>query len=216
MASKPGPAYRRLAEEDRRQTLIEATIATLSEFGLEGTTVRRIAAGAGVTPGLVRHYFSGKEALVSDAYRYLAEKYYAGFLQACDAAGSDPVERLKAYVGSAFNPQTLDPDLLLVWTSFWTSAMAAPESDAARVHEDTAKLGQAQLARLLREALTANGRMPDESDIQDVVIAMWSLIDGMWLAWGLNPKLYQPADGRRIAFDILAARLSLPSMSGQC
>lgn len=213
MARAPSPAYRRLAEDQRRQLLIDATIAVLAEFGLSGTTVRKIATEAAVTPGLVTHHFSGKDALVSAAYRQLAEKFHHDYVAAADAAGTDPIERLKAFVGCAFQPETLDRNLLRVWTSFWASALADSGAMPARVHYETAQESRRYLENLLREVFNAVGRRPSEKEIRELAIAVWSLVDGMWLTWGLDPKVFSPEGGRRIAFDVLAARLSIPQLA---
>ena len=61
--------FQRAGEAERRKDLIAATLDSISEHGLEGATVRDIAARAGVTGGLIRHYFSGKDEMVQAAYR---------------------------------------------------------------------------------------------------------------------------------------------------
>ena len=60
--------FRREVEGRRRQDLIEATLDCVAERGLAGATVRAIALRAGVTAGLIRHYFPGKEDLLQAAY----------------------------------------------------------------------------------------------------------------------------------------------------
>jgi AcrR family transcriptional regulator len=207
------PGYRRLSEDERQHLLIDATIAVLSESGLSGATVRRIAAAAGVTPGLVTHYFDGKNALISAAYRRLADQFHADYVAASEAAGSDPVERLRAFVGSAFQPQTLNRNLLRVWTSFWDSALTAPDSEPAKVHYETAQRTRAYVEQLLRDALLSCGRAVHDAEIRQRAIAITSLVDGMWLAWGLDPKVFDATTGRRIAFDMLAAYLAIPTLA---
>ena len=215
MEKAASPAYRRLAEDERRRLLIDATIAVLAEFGLSGTTVRKIAAAAGVTPGLVTHHFAGKDALVSSAYRSLAEQYHADYVAASEAAGVEPLDRLAIFVGSAFQPETLDRHLLRVWTSFWTSALTDPGSEPARVHRETAQASRAYLMRLLREVLEAEGRQPGDTEVRELAIAAWSLVDGMWLAWGLDPELFDAGQGRRIALEMIAARLAVPGLAAR-
>ncbi len=58
-------AYRRASEETRRADLIAATQELVAEGGSEAATVRAIAARAGVTPGLIRHYFQTKDELTA-------------------------------------------------------------------------------------------------------------------------------------------------------
>lgn len=175
--------------------------------------MRKIAAAAGVTPGLVTHHFDGKDALISAAYRRLAEQFHADYVAASEAAGDDSVERLQAFVGSAFQPQTLNRNLLRVWTSFWDSALTAPDSGPAEVHYETAQRTRAHVEQLLRDALLSVGRDVDEAEIRQRAIAIGSLVDGMWLTWGLDPSLFDADTGRRIAFDMLAAYLALPALA---
>src|SRR5207248_10108944 len=53
-------------EEARRVQLIEVTIDSLAEVGYVGTTLAEIARRAGVSPGLVSHYFGDKDGLLED------------------------------------------------------------------------------------------------------------------------------------------------------
>lgn len=58
--------------EDKKQLFIDAAICSLANHGYKGTTVRQIAKYAGVTPGLLTHYYQGKEVLIAESYKYLA------------------------------------------------------------------------------------------------------------------------------------------------
>ena len=64
-------SYHRASEGERREELIAATLDCIAEAGIEGATVRQIAARAGVTPGLIRHYFMTKDQMLQAAYRQL-------------------------------------------------------------------------------------------------------------------------------------------------
>ena len=97
VARKP---FRREGEDQRRRELVEATLAVIAEHGLDHATVREIALRAGVTPGLIRHYFSGKEELVIAAYRQHAETMRLSSEQAIESAGTDPVARLATFIAS--------------------------------------------------------------------------------------------------------------------
>lgn len=58
----PGPG-RRLGTPDTRGAILAAARAAFAERGFDRTTNRAIAAAAGVTPGLVHHFFGSKEDL---------------------------------------------------------------------------------------------------------------------------------------------------------
>ena len=51
-------------EDGRRNQLIEATIDTMAEVGFSATTLALIGQRAGISPGLVAHYFRDKDGLL--------------------------------------------------------------------------------------------------------------------------------------------------------
>lgn len=53
--------------KDTRQKLVAATIECLAHYGVEGATVRRIVAQAGVNIAAVNYHFGSKEALLRQA-----------------------------------------------------------------------------------------------------------------------------------------------------
>jgi TetR/AcrR family transcriptional regulator, cholesterol catabolism regulator len=62
--SLPAPTKRHAQAQRRRQQLLDAALAVFVDKGVDGATVKDITAAAGVTQGLLYHYFDGKHALV--------------------------------------------------------------------------------------------------------------------------------------------------------
>jgi AcrR family transcriptional regulator len=60
----PASTGRREQAQWRRERLLDAALATFVDKGIDGATVKDITAAAGVTQGLLYHYFDGKDALV--------------------------------------------------------------------------------------------------------------------------------------------------------
>ena len=58
---------RRPGAPDTRSTILEAARAAFAEKGFAGTTIRAVAAGAGVDAALVHHYFGTKDDLFLSA-----------------------------------------------------------------------------------------------------------------------------------------------------
>ena len=68
---EPKPARRRAsrqAPDVRRHDLLAATINCLARLGPRGTTGREICRQAGVSHGLLRHYFADPENLLLETY----------------------------------------------------------------------------------------------------------------------------------------------------
>lgn len=61
---KPGRPSADAAEPDQRTRLIEAALAGFVRQGIAATSLRGIAAQAGVTPALAHYYFGSKQQLV--------------------------------------------------------------------------------------------------------------------------------------------------------
>lgn len=61
------------AEQDRhmarKNQLIDVATHLFSQYGLEGTTTKDIARAAGVSPGLLYHYYTSKEDLLVDVIK---------------------------------------------------------------------------------------------------------------------------------------------------
>jgi AcrR family transcriptional regulator len=59
----PQPAGPVFEDLTARARIRQAALAQFAEHGFERTTIRGVAAAAGVSPGLVRHHFGSKQAL---------------------------------------------------------------------------------------------------------------------------------------------------------
>lgn len=55
---------RRLSEEERRAQIIRGCVEVLADEGYRGASLARIAKAAGVSKGLVSHYFSDRDTLM--------------------------------------------------------------------------------------------------------------------------------------------------------
>jgi AcrR family transcriptional regulator len=67
------PAGRRERSQETRRRLLEASLRLFVHKGYVGTRVRDIAQEAGVSAGLMFHYFPSKEALLEEHARTMAE-----------------------------------------------------------------------------------------------------------------------------------------------
>jgi AcrR family transcriptional regulator len=65
-------APRKAQSEETRQRLLDVSLDLFVRRGYAGTSVRDIAAAAGVSPGLMFHYFASKEAVLDAHARFIA------------------------------------------------------------------------------------------------------------------------------------------------
>ena len=62
-----GPRRRRLSEAERRDQILRATVEVVARYGYDGASLARVAEQAGVSKGLVSHYFGSKDDLMAEA-----------------------------------------------------------------------------------------------------------------------------------------------------
>ena len=194
------PAFKRAEPDERRQSLIEACARVLARAGASGASVRTIALEAGVSPGLVGHYFGSVDALVAATYGHTGARVDAALAAALTAAGPDPRAKLEAFVTASFLPPIADPQLLATWIAFWSLVRA--RSDIAAQHDTQYVNFRARLVALL----AACGLPGDQQ--RRAAIAISALVDGLWLELCLSPGSFSSDEASAIARAQLDALIS--------
>lgn len=179
-------AFTREAPDVRRNALVAAAEAVLAREGVGGTSVRTICAEAGVSPGLLRHYFEGVDDLIAAAYEAVSQRIDAALDAALEAAEPTPRERLLAYLGASFAPPVLDERLLAAWIGFWSLVKTKPRM--AAIHAASYAEFRARLETLLADAGARDTRL--------AAIALTATVDGLWLELCLDPTTFSPQDAR--------------------
>jgi TetR/AcrR family transcriptional regulator, transcriptional repressor of bet genes len=187
--------------ETRRRLLIEAAERCLAAHGIQGFTIDRICHEAGVSRGLISHYFAGKDALLAAVYR---SSLYGAIIErmAKAAAVATPSARLKAMIDAAFLPDTFKRANLLVWLALWGAAATNPTLQ--KVHRSLYRQYRASLAEEIAAVAAERSVAVDAAALARNIIA---LIDGLWLEWCLDPQALNPADARRACLSLLEGKL---------
>jgi len=69
------PVRRRLGAPERRAQLVDAAVAVLAEVGYQATKADAIAARAGVSKGLLWHYFADLDDLMETRLAKLCSRF---------------------------------------------------------------------------------------------------------------------------------------------
>lgn len=176
--------YRRESEERRRDDLIAAALDLVSEGGPQAATVRAIAKRAGVTAGLIRHYFASKEDLTRAAYRRLMDRMTADSAVVLQDGPDDPAARLAWFVAASVSPPVVDPVAVGLWAGF----LHGVQHDAAMrdVHIAT-YLG---FRDMLQSLIAALPRAVPAAQLRSDAIACNAIIDGLWLEGSVLPEAF--------------------------
>jgi len=76
-AAEAGPARRRLAPAERTPQILAAALEEFAERGYAGASMAATAARAGVTKGLIYHYFPGKAELFKAVIRSCVQPVFS-------------------------------------------------------------------------------------------------------------------------------------------
>jgi AcrR family transcriptional regulator len=160
--------------EGRREEVLEATWRVMARKGIEGVSIRGIAAEAGYSTGVIAHYFENKDDVVRTAllrvWRREADRI------ATRTAGLRGMAALRATVGEVL-PSGEERKLeMAVWLCFWGRAIG----DERLIAEQRRYYGtwRALLRQHLVEAKQL-GEVRPELDPTAEAVLLAALIDGV-------------------------------------
>ena len=163
-------------EEARRRQLIEVTIDSLAEVGYVGTTLAEIAGRAGVSPGLVAHYFGEKDGLLSAAFRTLARSL-AARVRAKLSLAHTARGRVQAVIDTNLAPEEFDKRSGTAWLAFWGQVL----------HVEGLKRVQTAYQRRMLSNLRCDLRsMIPGDEARSLASMIAAMIDGVWLRAALS------------------------------
>jgi TetR/AcrR family transcriptional repressor of bet genes len=184
-------------EPIRRRQLIDATISSMGKHGLADTTVQTISRGAGVSPGIIHHYFGGKDELLAATMRSMLQQLRDDATKRLAAADS-PRARLEAIVDCNFAPDQFEPRVVAAWLGFWAQAPHNPA--LSRLQRINARRLHSNLLHALRPLLP-----PERAE--RVAVGLAAMIDGLWLRFALTGAIDGSA-ARAVALGYLDSELN--------
>jgi AcrR family transcriptional regulator len=122
------PTTRRTQEQRRaemRDRLLDATIESLLEDGYAATTLRAVAARAGVSSGAMTHHFPRRVDLVGAAVERLTEQRVAALRAAADQLPVEQAERVPALLNIVW--VDFSSDLFAIAVKLWIAADDDPD-----------------------------------------------------------------------------------------
>ncbi|OIQ67402.1 HTH-type transcriptional regulator BetI [mine drainage metagenome] len=199
--------FRREGEAQRQGDLIAAALELIAEGGPQAATVRAIAARAGVTPGLIRHYFHTKEDLLCAAYASFMQRMTDDHRATVADGVADPVARLARFVVASLTPPMVDARAVGLWAGFIHLVQHDPVMRA--VHHKTYHAFRFELDVLIAEALASVGRGDSPEELRRHAISCNALIDGLWMEGSSLPDAFSDGELPRLGVANIGLLLGL-------
>lgn len=156
----------------RREEIARAFFRVVLEKGIEGATTREIAREAGVSLGVLAHYFGDKDRLISAAFDVLV----AQFTRRLSAAAQGRASVAEALEALCLQVLPLDEARRLesgVWLSFWAHGYADAASRTRQGEAYETWIGA--LAAIIGQLPRAR----TEAQAREEATALAALLDGL-------------------------------------
>ena len=180
-------------EDLRRRQLIAATITSIHQEGFANATISRISRNAGLSGGIVAHYFDDKAGLLAATMRSLAQdllKETLGHLKAAET----PRQRIEAVIAANFSHGQSDPETVSAWLAFWAEARTVPA---------LWRIQKINERRLLSNLGDAFAQLLPRERAKKAAAGMAAMIEGLWLRCSLSSGPLTMDQARLIAHDYL-------------
>lgn len=144
----------------RRDQICRAAASVISRDGFAGTTMRTVAEEAGVSTGMLNHYFANRQDLLTQALVFVSERAQARMAEAIE--GVPPgIERLRALLDSALLAERQEvTETWSVWINAYSEAVRL--ADLRSTIETRQRTWLAMVDRTLEEIVPADvpGELP--------------------------------------------------------
>ncbi|WP_415855870.1 TetR/AcrR family transcriptional regulator [Sinomonas sp. G460-2] len=169
--------------DQRRVELVDATWRIIAERGLDGATMRDIAAEAGFANGALKPYFPTKDRLLDFAFEHIFDQ--TNRRMRASTEGLSGLAALRAYCHEILPLDEEKVSEARVAIAFWQKALRDPAK--AAVHERSMEQWRVALAELLEETGLRQG-----VGLGDAVGAIMDLVLGAQITATLSPTHHTP------------------------
>ncbi|MBY7834375.1 transcriptional regulator BetI [Vibrio fluvialis] len=184
----------------RKPQLVQATMAVIERVGLHAASIALISREAGVSSGIINHYFGGKHGLLEETMRAILREHSVTVTQAlAKIPQHEHQARINAIVNANFEGFQAESQVVKTWLAFWSYSMHdAQLNRLQRVNEQ----------RLLSHLKIELKALLPRHHAQQVAHGIAALIDGIWLRGALNPVGINAQQARLLINDYLEIQLA--------
>lgn len=185
----------------RQAQLIQATLTVIDRVGLADASIAVIAKQAGVSTGIVSHYFGDKNGLLDACMRHILADLYLAVERQRRLAADTPEAQIRAIIDGNFDLSQVDGPVLTTWLVFWTNSLH---------HDNLQRLQRINDKRLWSNITAQFARVMPREQARAAGSSLAALIDGLWLRMTLAPQPMEQGltSARQLCYQNLALWLT--------
>lgn len=183
----------------RRSQLIAATLEAVDQVGMSDASIAYIARLAGVSNGIISHYFQDKNGLLEATMRHLMLALSEAVRERREVIkDSSPRAHLRAIIEGNFDDSQVNGPAMKTWLAFWATSMHQPSLQ---------RLQRVNDHRLYSNLCGQFRRVLPQDRARTAARGLASLIDGLWLRGALSGERFDTEQAVKIAYDYLDMQL---------
>lgn len=162
---------KKVDHRERRTEIADALMRIAADRGLEAVSLRHVATEAGVSTGMVQHYFRTKDEMMAFALDVVSDRIQARAEASIDSAASpkDIVRALLIQLLPLDKTRQLEGHVGLAFLAY----SAVKPAMATRLRESAVEM-RVVLADMIRAAQRSTNLDPDQA-----AVALFALVDGL-------------------------------------
>jgi TetR/AcrR family transcriptional repressor of bet genes len=183
----------------RRSQLIAATLQAIDQVGMSDASIAYIARIAGVSNGIISHYFRDKNGLLEATMRHLMQALSNAVRERRASLPQDqPREHLRAMIEGNFDDSQVNGPAMKTWLAFWAASMHQPP---------LRRLQRVNDHRLYSNLCGQFRRVLPQEQARTAARGLAALIDGLWLRGALSGEDFDTQQDMQIAYEYLDLQL---------
>lgn len=192
MPRKPDP------NNTRSNEIIRATIRCLARSGFSQLTMKRLAAEAGVSQGILHYYFKDKRAILAAAAGHVMDDLDLR-AKSESANRRDASSRLRAMIKACLAVATADREFWTVFMALWGESLHDPA--LASINKVAYQRARKAIGGIIEQGVRDGDFKP--ANIVDTSAMVLALIDGMSLQLTFEKSLMTLTKAERLCEEIL-------------
>ncbi len=178
----------------RRSQLIHATLQAVDQVGMDAS-IALIARLAGVSNGIISHYFQDKNGLLEATMRHLMSALSLAVRDRRQLLeDQSPRAQIRVIIEGNFDESQVNGPAMKTWLAFWASSMHQPS---------LRRLQRINDHRLYSNICCEFRRVMPVDEARIAARGLAALIDGLWLRGALSGEAFDIQQALHIAYDYL-------------
>ena len=179
--------------------LINSAIRSISERGINETTMLNVSKGAGLSQGIVNFHFKSKELLLIETLKFISNEYLEEFQKKLQKAKKDPEKKIIAIINNDFDKNICNRDKVAVWYTFFSEVKFKPVYLQICKERDEY---YNQVAESIMQELIDKEKNKNLSAKQ-LATSLSALTLGLWLDQLVDSENFKRNNAKKICFDFI-------------